>query len=139
MHTSDGRADDDNPALDPAALARAEAALAALADSYLGWAAADLLRLEAALARLRAEPGPESLRALFRIAHDMKGQASTFGYPLITDFANRLCRRIEADPADIPLMARLVAAIGAVLTGRLADDGGEAGRRLLADLDQDAV
>ncbi len=31
----------------------------------------------------------------FRIAHDIKGQGSTFGYPLLTDLGSDICERIR--------------------------------------------
>jgi hypothetical protein len=65
----------------------------------------------------------------------MKGQATTFGYPLVTELANRLCRLIEAEPPLSPdtleRLSMLVDAIGQVISGRMEGDGGEAGRRLL--------
>ena len=85
--------DDLLPELDPLALARAEAALAALSNNYLAWADADLTRLQGALAPFQPD-------LLFAVAHDMKGQAGTFGFPLITELAHRLCRLLENQPAD---------------------------------------
>src|SRR6185437_13664543 len=42
--------------------------------------------------------------ALFRAAHDIKGQAATFGYPAVASAAESLCRLIEhaPDPGRIP-------------------------------------
>lgn len=123
--------------LDPEALARAEAALARLADRYLDWAEADLARLEATLAALLAEPGlqAEHMAQLFLVAHDMKGQAATFGYPLVSELGNRLCRLIETRQSPTQSgwddVAALVAAIGEVIRRRLAGDGGIDGQRLL--------
>lgn len=129
--------DDDLLDLDPEALARAEAALNSLSPHYLSWAEADLASLRATLAELSADPS--RLARLFTIAHDMKGQAATFGYPLVTMIGERLCRFIDAHPApDAADLARLTAmadAIAQVLTDRLEGDGGAAGRDLLARLD----
>jgi HPt (histidine-containing phosphotransfer) domain-containing protein len=36
--------------------------------------------------------------ALFHAAHDIKGEASTFGYPAIASAADSLCRLIEHTP-----------------------------------------
>lgn len=128
----------DLPGLDPAALARAEAALDALSGRYLAWAEADLKRLEAALDLLRASPGRAGLERLFTITHDMKGQAATFGYPLLSELGGRLCRLIDACPepqaADIERIGALVAAMGEVLRRRLAGDGGAEGRLLVEGL-----
>jgi chemotaxis protein histidine kinase CheA len=44
-------------------------------------------------------------QVLFRTAHDIKGHATTFGYPMAADVADSLCRLIEhtVDVARIPL------------------------------------
>ncbi len=132
--------DDEFPALDPAALARAEAALAALAESYLAWADSDAARLAAGLERALCDPA--GLRAhlpfLFSVAHDIKGQAATFGYPLVGDIACRLCAVLQAcpdpDPADADRIAAHVGTLVHAISQRLSGDGGEAGRRLLQSL-----
>lgn len=130
-------ADSDFPELSPEALAKAEAALAGLSQHYLDWAANDAARLRACVQDM--QDGKTSLAAglprLFTIAHDMKGQAATFGYPLVTELGNRLCRLIEAEPAPdlsaLPHLVRLADAMAQVIAERLDGDGGEAGRRML--------
>jgi len=121
------------PEIDPASLARAEAALAALSSRYLEWAEADLHRLEACHATLQTGGAP-LLAALHAIAHDMKGQAATFDYPLVGELAARLCRRTltEGEP-DSAAIGRLVGALGEAIRLRLSGDGGDRGRRLLAE------
>ncbi len=127
------------PDIDPAALARAEAAVAGLSERYLSWAAADLVRLEDCLAPMlsRPEEWSERLGPLFAIVHDMKGQGATFDYPLVSELGRRLCRLLESSPdptaKDRERVAGLAAAMGRVIRERLAGDGGEEGRRLLAD------
>ena len=128
------------PFPDPAALARAEAALANLSDRYLGWAEADLVRLEACLIEVQGagDGRTDRLGRMFAIAHDMKGQGSTFGYPLISELGGRLCRLLETvpDPSaqDMDRIAALAVAMGRVIRDRLAGDGGEDGSRLRAEL-----
>ncbi|EPY01710.1 Hpt domain-containing protein [Magnetospirillum fulvum] len=129
--------------LDPDALKRAEAALAAIQHRYIEWAEADYARLDAAWAACATTPDPEgaALRRLFQIAHDMKGQAATFDYQLVSDLGNRLCREIEAARADgvgsdrHVRLAALVAAIGRVIRERISGTGGAAGDALLAGID----
>lgn len=124
--------------IDPEALARAEAALAALGGDYLTWAANDIDRLRAAVATLRragAEQRPDAARLVFAIAHDVKGQAATFGYPLLSRFGAALCRLTANGEAACATRAEaLVAAMGLVLQGHMTDDGGEGGRALVARL-----
>lgn len=122
--------------LDPASLARAEAALAALSDRYLEWAEADLARMELCLADILSCPGHQDRRLsqLFTIVHDMKGQGETFGYPLVSQLGNALCRLLETSPqpgsAEMNRAAALASAMGRVIRERLSGDGGEDGQRL---------
>lgn len=140
-----GDPDDLNPddlGIDAEALARAEAALAALAGGYLRWAEADMAALRAALAEARAAaPAARGVACahVFAVAHNIKGQAATFGYPLLTRLGNAVCRLLESDTAaDDGVLARveaLVTAMGEVVTRNLRDDGGAAGRDLVLRLD----
>jgi chemotaxis protein histidine kinase CheA len=84
--------DDDNGNMS-AALARAEAAVAALARDYLTWAQADLDLCHQHLSAARAAPAQRADRItdLFGVAHNIKGQGSSFGYPLMTRLGQSLC------------------------------------------------
>lgn len=118
--------------------ARAGQALAALGDDYLAKAGEDLRRIEAALAQLSggAAERQAALERVHRIAHDMRGQAGTFGYDLITTIGSSLCDYIEEaeDPArlDPEALQIHVDSLRAVLKGRVTGDGGKLGRELLA-------
>jgi HPt (histidine-containing phosphotransfer) domain-containing protein len=83
--------------IDP--VARAEAALAQLSGEFAAWMQAECDRLDAARRRV-AQHGPadSAKQDLFRAAHDIKGQAATFGFPLAADAAESLCRLIEHTP-----------------------------------------
>lgn len=105
---------------DDEAIARAEAALAGLAHEFSAWMEAECERL----VRARREVAIRGLTgftrdALFRAAHDIKGQAATFGFPRAGDMADSLCRLVEQAPnaARIPheLLDQHVDAIRAVL------------------------
>lgn len=125
----------------PEALARAEQALAKLSSNYLIWAEADCASLRAALAELHDHPFDVSdvLWRMFRIAHDLKGQAATFGYPLITEIGRRLCAGIErsqtATPDEIVSLSCHIEAVAEVISRRLEGDGGVDGQEILARLD----
>jgi HPt (histidine-containing phosphotransfer) domain-containing protein len=63
-------------------------------------------RLDAARQQIKAEGFSKVTReALFLAAHDIKGQAATFGYPEVASPADSLCRLIEHTPetTHIPL------------------------------------
>jgi HPt (histidine-containing phosphotransfer) domain-containing protein len=88
------------------AIARAEAALAELSGEFAGWMRAECDRLDAARHRLKTSGLTGGTRdELFRAAHDIKGQAATFGYPIAAVAADSLCRLLEHTPDQqrIPL------------------------------------
>jgi len=96
-HAADG---DDDP------VARAEAALAQLSTEFADWMHAECERLEAARQEVKRVGFTKKSRdELFRAAHDIKGEAATFGYPAIGPVADSLCRLIEHTPdlTGIPL------------------------------------
>jgi HPt (histidine-containing phosphotransfer) domain-containing protein len=91
---------------DAEAIARAEAALTELSAHFPRWMQEECSRLENACMRVKASGRLGAHRDdLFRAAHDIKGQASTFGYPLAAEAADSLCRLIEhaPDPERVPL------------------------------------
>jgi HPt (histidine-containing phosphotransfer) domain-containing protein len=87
-------------------VARAEAALAQLSSAFAGWMDEECERLDRARNALKAQGFSEvTQQALFHAAHDIKGEAATFGYPSVATLANSLCRLIEHTPdtTRIPL------------------------------------
>ena len=86
-------------------IARAEKALAALSPEFGAWMDSECERLDGARSDiLRGGFTDANKEALFRAAHDIKGQAATFGYPAVASAAESLCRLIEhaPDPGRIP-------------------------------------
>jgi HPt (histidine-containing phosphotransfer) domain-containing protein len=87
-------------------VARAEAALSQLSSEFGAWMEAECQRLEAARQAVADEGFSEKTHdALFRAAHDIKGEAATFGFPDLTGVAESLCRLLEHTPdlTHIPL------------------------------------
>jgi chemotaxis protein histidine kinase CheA len=90
-------------------VARAEAALAELADDFSVWMEQECLRLDAARHAITASGvTPGNRDVLFRAAHDIKGQAATFGFPMVAPVADSLCRLIEHTPDTMRLPLHLV-------------------------------
>jgi len=88
---------DENDADDP--VARAEQALAGLSGEFKNWMLAEADRLSAAHAAiLKNGFSDKAAEELFRAAHDIKGDAATFGYPSAAAAAESLCRVIEHAP-----------------------------------------
>ena len=109
-------ADDDSD--DP--IARAEKALSDLSGEFGQWMEIEVGRLAAAHAMILKDGFTEKARdELFRAAHDIKGDAVTFGYPPAGAVAESLCRIIEHAPdlARVPsdLIAHHINAIQAIV------------------------
>src|SRR5215831_13951317 len=88
------------------AVTRAEEALGNLASEFSVWMERECEQLDQARQQVKTEGFAEESRAtLFRAAHDIKGEAATFGFPLVAPPADSLCRLIEHTPdlARIPL------------------------------------
>ena len=80
-------------------VARAEKALAGLSGEFKDWMAIECDRLAAAHAAiLRHGFSTDTSQELFRAAHDIKGDAATFGFPTAGAAAESLCRIIEHAP-----------------------------------------
>jgi len=87
-------------------VARAEMALAELSAEFGSWMDSECERLDKA--RHMVTKGgftKANKEALFHSAHDIKGEAATFGFPLVAPAADSLCRLIEytADSTRIPI------------------------------------
>jgi chemotaxis protein histidine kinase CheA len=104
-------------------VARAEKALANLSGEFPNWMVVETERLAAAHAAILNDGITKATRdELFRAAHDIKGDASTFGFPSAGAAAESLCRVIEHAPdlAKVPseLIANHIDAIQAIVRQR---------------------
>lgn len=122
------------------ALAKAEQALSELAEDYPDWVSGLISNL--AEKHGRCVDTPEKRREFFeeinRIAHDMRGQGGTFGYPLITDFADSLesFTMIKTGITDnmVELVKAHVDSMRIVIKNRIKGEGGEKGAQLKKSL-----
>ena len=122
-------------------VARAEAALAELADDFSVWMDQECLRLDAARNAIKASGvTPGNRDVLFRAAHDIKGQAATFGFPMVAPVADSLCRLIEHTPdtmrLPLPLVDQHVDAIRAITHRNTRGDTNANAARLAEKLRQ---
>ena len=110
-------------------IARGHAVLERASGDGLDWAAADI----AGLQRLLDAPEPA---AIWRHAHDLRGNAGTFGWMLATEVATLLCRYVDrhGDGADRRTLRALTGALLVVFTEHLRGDGGAAGAALVKEL-----
>jgi len=104
-------------------VARAEKALANLSGEFPNWMVDETERLAAAHAAILKDGITKATRdELFRAAHDIKGDAATFGFPSAGAAAESLCRVIEHAPdlATVPseLIEHHIDAIQAIVRQR---------------------
>ena len=105
---------DDDP------IKRAEKALKDLSGEFRSWMAIECERLaKAYTAVIAGGYTPANIDALFRAAHDLKGEAATLGFPTAGVAAESLCRIIEHAPdlkaVPFDLIAHHVGAIKAIV------------------------
>ena len=102
--------------IDMAALKRAEQAMEELKGKFGDWLIEDLRVLATARSAYAENQKPEARAALLRAAHDIKGQAATFSYPLIARVAGSLSKLIGELPEATTLPVSLIDAhVNAIL------------------------
>jgi HPt (histidine-containing phosphotransfer) domain-containing protein len=90
-------------------VARAEQALAELSTEFSTWMETECERLDKARRDIAVGGfNKNSKDALFHAAHDIKGEAATFGFPLVAVAADSLCRLIEHTPDATRIPIKLV-------------------------------
>ncbi|MFC4724204.1 Hpt domain-containing protein [Glycocaulis abyssi] len=125
---------------DPAAIARAEAALAEMKEEFSGWLAEEVDKLEAALAKVEAEGlTSDAGDELFTVAHDLRGLGTTYDFPLVTRMAASLSRLVETgekrELVPVQLVEAHVGAIRAALRQNIRTDDHAVGRTLAEELE----
>ena len=128
------------------AISAAKASLAELAVDYPSILKEDVRRLQGYITDVQSVGfKSESLRAIFRKAHDLKGQAGTFGYGLVTEISASLCtlvRKMLDNPSHIELrklalitvISMHIDAIGVCASQNITGDGSSDGGELLKTL-----
>lgn len=114
------------PGIDYEAIERAEQALSQLSASFNSWMVEECQNLSAARDNIRKNgPNRTSLDKLFHVAHDIKGQAATLGYPLAAGPATSLCNLLYDIPrperAPQSLIDQHVDAICAIVRKNIQD------------------
>jgi len=123
-------------------LARAEEATTALRANYTEWARIDVDHTQTLLDAAKKTP-PEGRRAqldlLYGAMHNIKGQGTSFGYPLVTRIGQSLCRLVApgrtVDEDGLKVAQAHLDALKLVLAQKIAGKGGEVGDKLAAQLE----
>jgi len=124
--------------MDFSAIDRAEKALAALTTEFFSWMDEEVQKLQSAFDDLAAMgPSDDRLTKFYRVAHDIKGSASTFGFPFASTVANSLTRIILYCDQSIPpldIMRSHVHAIRAIVREDARGESDETARALASEL-----
>jgi hypothetical protein len=124
-----------------AVLARAQAAVADLAKTYAPNTIIDIDRCATLLKNARENPAARaaSIKDLYGIAHNIKGQGSSFGYPLVTRIGHSLSTLVRQErdfsDADLGVIQAHLDALRLILAKDIKGEGGEVGAKLAARLE----
>lgn len=124
-----------------ALLEEAEASLGRAALDFAHWALDYLNKLAKLCQQALDDPVRAStcFREINLLAHELRGQGGTFGYPLISVFGKMLYDvtfgKCRDDAAAVEVVKAHVDAMRAVLREKIAGDGGQVGRQLTKSLE----
>lgn len=129
------------PAIDQQAIARAEAALQKLSSQFGDWVNEELDKLLEAWAEFEAEPNTaKSKNNLHRRAHDLKGLAPTYGYPLVGRMCASLCKLTGDEHGElkpsVSLLKAHVDGVKAAVHGKIMGADNPTGLALANELDR---
>ena len=112
--------------------------LAELRVAYLSGVRQDLAKLDGLLADLEEgrRSWPDSLFRLREVVHNIKGQGTSFGFPLMTEIGESLHRLLQLSPGDASVrtkavIAAHVACLRRIIEAEVEGDGGPKARLLL--------
>jgi hypothetical protein len=121
-------------------LQAAETELKREAEGFIGWAKAYLDRLSSQVGEAKGKFGERTanLEEINLIAHELRGQGGTFGYPLITIFAKSLYEVTKPpcpqDDAMLEIVKAHIDTMRAVIREDIEGDGGDIGQQLFKSL-----
>jgi archaellum component FlaC len=79
-----------------------------------------------------------AIKDMRKTLHDLRGQAGTFGYPLVSHVGDSACKFIDLSPqisaSEIEVLNMHVDALKAISAAKIKGDGGEIGKELMNGL-----
>jgi len=90
------------------ALKRSEGAIDEFKEEFGAWLMDDVNRLNLARDAYASDQSDKTRGALYRAAHDLKGQGKTFDFPLVARVAGSLCTLAEESDGGARLPAQLL-------------------------------
>jgi chemotaxis protein histidine kinase CheA len=94
--------------IDSGAVQRAEEAMEELKVEFAGWIVEDINRLTEMRREYEIQSDNAHLGNLYRAAHDLKGQATTFDFPLVARVASSLCKLTDDTSYGLDLPVALI-------------------------------
>jgi hypothetical protein len=129
--------------IDPSLLQQAEQQLDRMEEDYSDWVRGSIQQLyEAHRAGKALDPRKRliPIQTINKIAHDLRGQGSTFGYPLITVFGRSLyeCTLDISEASDqlFEFIRTHIDGINAVIREKIKGEGGQMGKDLITSLER---
>lgn len=125
----------------PEMLAKANAAIDEMIREFPNWAIQDVDSLDTVLARdIEEFRDGNRLKDAYKLAHDMRGQGGSFGYPVITTVAGSFCKFVntleDLDQAALDILRAHSKALRTILQNKIAGDGGPVGAKIQDGLDR---
>lgn len=127
--------------VDPANLIRrADKQVQKLSGEFEEIFAATIPALGEAMEAVRKSDGTDTdaLAQVRRMLHDLRGQAGTFGYPLVSQVGDSACKFIDLSetvgPAETEVLGMHVDALKAISQAKIKGDGGPVGAELRGGL-----
>jgi len=122
-------------------LEAAELELTAMETDYADWVRGTVDKLNQAHLALRQNPKNhwKYFKIINELAHDLRGEGQTFGYPLVTDFGKSLFEytrmNIQPDEKFLDLLHAHIESIQVIIREKIKGTGGEIGKTIVATLD----
>jgi CheY-like chemotaxis protein len=122
-------------------LEAAELELTSMESDYADWVRGTVDKLQKTYAALREQPKNhwKYFRVINDLAHDLRGEGQTFGYPLVTDFGKSLFEytkmNVQPDERFLDLLHAHIEAIQVIIREKIKGQGGEIGQTIVATLE----
>lgn len=120
------------PGISDEILQQANAAISNLANDYTD----NLSDIAKELKTLSGISSNTGLKRIRTIASDLRGEAGMFGYLLLTQIADRLCRYMDTPTPETEIIDLHIDAIRTIIADNLVGDGGLMGQDLIQGLDR---
>ena len=125
--------------IDPAAIARAEAAIEQIRSEFPAWMNDAVAGLSERHSEFAGSPNEARRAALFRASHDIKGQAATLGYPLAGRVAASLCDLLDSELRPAALVAAHVDAVRVIVRDQVKEESEPTALALVQELERQSA